>query len=72
GGNPEVVTDGEHGLLVPVEDPDALAAALARFAEDPELRRTLGEAGRRRVESEFSFAEMTRKYEAIYDRLVQD
>ncbi len=70
GGNPEVVTDGEHGLLVPVEDPDALAAALARFAGDPELRRKLGEAGRQRVAKEFSFSEMTRKYEAIYDRLV--
>ena len=70
GGNPEVVTDGEHGLLVPIEDPDALAAALARFAGDPELRRKLGEAGRQRVAKEFSFSEMTRKYEAIYDRLV--
>jgi glycosyltransferase involved in cell wall biosynthesis len=70
GGNPEVVTDGEHGLLVPIEDPAALAAALARFAEDPDLRRKLGEAGRARVAAEFSFTEMTRKYEAIYDRLL--
>lgn len=70
GGNPEVVTDGEHGLLVPVEDPDALADAMARFAGDPELRHKLGEAGRLRVQSQFSFTEMTKKYEAIYDRLV--
>jgi glycosyltransferase involved in cell wall biosynthesis len=69
GGNPEVVTDGEHGLLVPVEDPDALAAALARLAEDPALRRALGEAGRTRVQTEFTFTEMTRRYQAIYDRL---
>lgn len=69
GGNPEVVTDGEHGLLVPIEDPGALAAALVRFAEDPGLRRKLGEAGRARVASEFSFTEMVRKYQAIYDRL---
>lgn len=71
GGNPEVVTDGEHGLLVPIEDPDALAAALVRIAENPDLRRTLGEAGRKRVEKEFTFVEMTRKYQAIYDRLVR-
>jgi glycosyltransferase involved in cell wall biosynthesis len=71
GGNPEVVTDGEHGLLVPIEDPDALAAALARLAEDPALRRTFGEAGRKRVEKEFTFVEMTRRYQAIYDRLVK-
>jgi hypothetical protein len=44
------VVDGETGLLVDPEDPDALALALARLLRDPDLRRTLGEAGRRRVE----------------------
>jgi glycosyltransferase involved in cell wall biosynthesis len=46
---PEVVPDGEVGLLVPPRDPDALAAALARLLDDEPLRRRLGEAGRRRV-----------------------
>jgi glycosyltransferase involved in cell wall biosynthesis len=47
---PEVVPEGEVGLLVPPRDPEALAAAMDRLLGDAELRRRLGEAGRRRVE----------------------
>lgn len=66
GGVPEVVKDGEHGVLVPVDDDVALAGALAKLARDPELRGRLGEAGHRRVRDDFSFEQMTRKYEALY------
>lgn len=44
---PRVIRDGETGLIAPVEDAPALAAAFARLAADPDLRRRLGEAGRR-------------------------
>jgi glycosyltransferase involved in cell wall biosynthesis len=44
GGVPEVVRDGENGLLVPRGDPAALAAAVRRFLDDPELRRRLSDA----------------------------
>jgi len=44
GGVPEIVRDGENGLLVPPADPDALAAAIRRFFEDDELRRALADA----------------------------
>jgi glycosyltransferase involved in cell wall biosynthesis len=47
---PEVVADGECGILVPPGDPDALTAALGRLLADPRQARRLGEAGRRRVE----------------------
>ncbi|HYO12567.1 MAG TPA: glycosyltransferase family 4 protein [Thermoanaerobaculia bacterium] len=52
-GIPEVVEDGITGWLVPPEDPEALAAALARVLEDPDGARRRGEAGRRRVDERF-------------------
>ena len=49
GGMPEVVIDGETGLLVPVRDPQGLAAAMLRLLDDPEYARALGRAGRARM-----------------------
>lgn len=49
GGLPEIVVDGETGLLVPPEDPAALADAIRRMAADPGLRLRLGAAARERV-----------------------
>lgn len=68
GGNPELVTGGEHGYLVPVDDPAALASAMATLARDPGLRALLGEAGSRRVERDFSFARTADRYEEMYRR----
>lgn len=51
----ELVEDGVTGLLVPPEDPEALAQAILRLARDPALRRRLGDAGRARVERDFRF-----------------
>ena len=42
GGNPEVVVDGETGLLVPGRSPRHLAFAMARLLRDPKLRQTMG------------------------------
>ena len=53
-GIPTVVDDGVDGLLVPKEDVDELAVALARLIDDPPLRRRLGDAARLRVHREFS------------------
>ena len=56
GALPEVVgTDGETGLLVPPDDPGALAAAIGRLLDDEELRRRLGAAGRERVLGRFTW-----------------
>jgi glycosyltransferase involved in cell wall biosynthesis len=70
GGIPELVADGETGLLVPPGDPDALAAALRRLVADPELRRRLGEAARARVEERFSLAATRSAHLALYERLL--
>lgn len=50
---PELVQDGETGLLVPPDDPDALARALQRLLGDPQARHRMGRAGEMRVRSAF-------------------
>lgn len=69
GGTPELVVDGETGLLVPPRDPEALAAALRRLLEDPDLARRLGEAGRERVAERFTAGQQTRRILELYDEL---
>jgi glycosyltransferase involved in cell wall biosynthesis len=66
GGNPEVVADGATGLLVPARDPGALAAALLRLWRDPDERRRMGLAGRRRVLECFDIRRMVARYEQLY------
>jgi len=59
GAIPEVV--GPAGLIVPENDPDALAAAIKRIRQDPSLRHELGEAGRQRFWTEFAIPAYGRK-----------
>jgi glycosyltransferase involved in cell wall biosynthesis len=70
GSVPEAVADGDTGLLVAKDDPRALAAALAKLAHDPGLRRRMGAAGRARAAHEFTVARMAAAYEALYRDLV--
>jgi glycosyltransferase involved in cell wall biosynthesis len=63
---PEIVHDGETGLLVPPRDPAALADALLALERDSELRRRFASAGQRRVLDHFSVARMVRDTEAVY------
>ena len=65
---PEIVADGESGLLVPPDDPGALAAALKEVLADGELARRLGEGGRARARSEFSVEQMARATVDVYRR----
>jgi glycosyltransferase involved in cell wall biosynthesis len=50
---PELITDGETGVLVPADDPPALTAALARLIADPDKRHRLGVAGQQRIRADF-------------------
>ena len=84
GGIPEVVADGITGRLVPITqavdgtgtplDPDRfvrdLAAALTEIVGDPEAARRMGEAGRRRVEAEFSWVNIAERTRHIYAELL--
>lgn len=69
GGIPEVIEDGTTGILVPPEDQNALANAVARFAEDAALRQRMGKAGQERVTSLFSSRSMASKFETLYQEL---
>ena len=69
GGTPEAVVDGETGLLVPARDVPALTVALERLVDDEQLRRRLGDAGRSRVESQFSAGAMSQRILEIYGEL---
>jgi glycosyltransferase involved in cell wall biosynthesis len=65
GALPEIVADGETGLLLPPFDSGLLAGAVARLLSDPGLARSLGLAGRRRVENQFSAGQMLTRIEAV-------
>jgi glycosyltransferase involved in cell wall biosynthesis len=70
GGTPDVVVQGATGLLVPPDDATALAAALDRLIYDPDLRRTMGAEGRRRVQARFSVQQMVERTQALYRELL--
>ncbi|HEX4217875.1 MAG TPA: glycosyltransferase family 4 protein [Acidimicrobiales bacterium] len=73
GALPEVVgTDGETGLLVPPNDPDALAGAIGRLLDDPALRTRLGEAGRERVLGRFTWEVTARGTSDQYQALMAE
>ncbi|ANM29069.1 hypothetical protein ABI59_04865 [Acidobacteria bacterium Mor1] len=71
GGTPEVVIDGETGILVPFGDVDALRRAMDRLLGDAELRRTLGEAGRRRLFDCFLFDRYCERVEELLTAALQ-
>jgi glycosyltransferase involved in cell wall biosynthesis len=68
GGNDEAIIDGETGLLVPQADPVALAQAIRTVLSDSALSRHLGEAGRTRVNREFSAETMVEHVVRIYNQ----
>ena len=69
GGVPEVVADGENGLLVPPDDPAVLADAIERLVADESLRNRLGLRSRERYLSQFTQTVMASQIEAFYQRI---
>lgn len=70
GGNAELVAEGETGMLVPAQDPQAMAHALLRYTADAALRQSHGAAGRHRAEAEFSLDGMVERYGRLYQQLL--
>ena len=67
GGNPAMITDGVNGLLVPEKDPPALAAAICRLIEDPDLLADLSEGALRVYRERFTARAMTERLEEMYE-----
>jgi glycosyltransferase involved in cell wall biosynthesis len=65
---PEIVVDGETGLLVPPEEPEALARAVVSLLDEPARAARLGRAGRGRAQAEFSVARMAERTIEVYER----
>ena len=69
GGIPELVLENNTGMLVPPNDPQVLAEALALYVRQPALGRQHGAAGRARIEARYSIAAMLSGYTSLYDAL---
>jgi glycosyltransferase involved in cell wall biosynthesis len=66
GGIPELVADGVTGHLVGAGDPDALGRALVDLLDHPDRATAFGDAGRTRIEKDYSFDRMVTQFEALY------
>ena len=71
GGVPELVSDGVSGLLVPPQDPEALAAAILSILESPDLAAGLSTTARRVIANNFTVGGMTTRVSELYARLLQ-
>jgi glycosyltransferase involved in cell wall biosynthesis len=69
GGTPEVIADGRSGRLVPADEPERMAAAIARVLADVVGARRLGIAARAVVEERYGARSMVRRLEAVYGRV---
>lgn len=70
GGVPDIIQDGVNGLLVPVEDPDALAEALLRLLGSSMLRAQLADAGRSTVSRSYCLDAVENQLRMVYDDLL--
>jgi glycosyltransferase involved in cell wall biosynthesis len=70
GGVPDLVEDGKTGLLVPPDEPTALAEAICTLLSDPQRGQMMGQAGRARVHPSFSAARLLDDMDQLYTELV--
>jgi glycosyltransferase involved in cell wall biosynthesis len=70
GGIPEIVTDGETGLLVPPGDPEALAERILFAIDNPSQIERMAKAGRERIRENFTWEKIARRYCSIYESML--
>lgn len=70
GALPEIIEDGETGLLVPPQDPKALAEAVMRLLNNPGERRSMVEKGRRRIRENYSWEKVADMTERVYEEVL--
>ena len=71
GGTPEVIEDGENGILIPPASPEAIDDAVEEFLIKPDRYYSMVQSGKRIVETKFDFRERTRKLETIYEAIAR-
>jgi len=72
GGNPELVVDGETGMLVPPSNPVTMADAIRSYLKDPVKLQRHGQAGRKRAVEHFSIEKMVEGYLRVYDEVLAE
>lgn len=70
GGIPDIVDDGETGLLTPPRAPEALAEALQLLIQSPERRRLMGATARAKIVPHYSLEQMVQRIETVYEELL--
>lgn len=70
GGIPEIIISEQTGLLIPPEDPDALAEAVVFLLENPHVAHAMGEASYKLIREHFSVQSFVAQMEAVYDQLI--
>ncbi len=68
---PELVQDGENGILVPPENPDALVAAIAKLSEDTSLRKKMGENGHQKIKKFYESYSIDIEFQNIIEELIR-
>ena len=70
GGSPELIVDGQSGFVVPPNDPAALARAVTKVVDDPDLNRRMARAAYARLATEFTLEQSVENHRRLYESLV--
>lgn len=71
GGTPDIIEDGNTGLLIPPEDPSSLASAIIQLLKNKSLSKSLGQQAKLVAEKEFNVNSMVEKYSALYNEVLK-